>query len=277
MTAQSNTVLQISGLRVTAKMAQGETPLVHAVDLELRPGRVLGLIGESGCGKTMTSMSVLQLLDRKTTKIEGSIRLNGRELNGIRSDSMRAIRGKEISLIMQNPMNAFSPVLTIGNQCIETIRTHTSLSKKQAYELAVSSLHDVNLPDPSTIMKQYSFQLSGGMLQRIMIATAICLRPSVLIADEPTTALDADNQMRVLRQLDRLRSEYGTSILLITHDLGVIAEIADEVAVMQQGRIVEQADVFRLFDHPQHEYTQKLLNARPSFSINQQSKGFILA
>ncbi|WP_132307166.1 nickel import ATP-binding protein NikD [Paenibacillus sp. BK033] len=258
-------------------MAQGEKPLVHAVDLELKPGRVLGLIGESGCGKTITSMSVLQLLDRKTTKIEGSIQLNGRELNGIHSESMRAIRGKEISLIMQNPMNAFSPVLTIGNQFIETIRTHTSLSKKQAYELAVSSLQDVNLPDPVGIMKQYPFQLSGGMLQRVMIAMAICLRPSVLIADEPTTALDVDNQLRVLRQLDRIRSEYGTSILLITHDLGVIAEMADEVAVMQHGRIVEKAEVFQLFDHPQHEYTQKLLNARPSFSINQQSKEFLLA
>ncbi|MBD2871892.1 nickel import ATP-binding protein NikD [Paenibacillus arenilitoris] len=277
MTAHHNPVLQVSGLRVSAKTAQGETPLVHAVDLELQPGRVLGLIGESGCGKTVTSLSVLQLLDRKTTKIDGSIQLNGRELNGIRKESMRAIRGKEISIIMQNPMNAFSPVLTVGNQLIETIRTHTSLSKKQAYELAVSSLQDVNLTDPAGIMKQYPFQLSGGMLQRVMIATAICLRPSVIIADEPTTALDVDNQLRVLRQLDRIRSEYGTSILLITHDLGVIAEIADEVAVMQHGRIVEKAEVFRLFDYPRHEYTQKLLNARPSFSTKQQSKELILA
>lgn len=277
MTAPPNPVLQVSSLRVSAKTAQGETPLVHAVDLELEPGRVLGLIGESGCGKTITSMSVLQLLDRKTTKIEGSIRLNGHELNGIRPESMRAIRGKEIALIMQNPMNAFSPVLTIGNQFIETILTHTSLSKKQAYELAVSSLQGVNLPDPAAIMKQYPFQLSGGMLQRVMIATAICLRPSVIIADEPTTALDVDNQLRVLRQLDRIRSEYGTSILLITHDLGVIAEMADNVAVMQHGRIVEKATVFQLFDHPQHEYTQKLLNARPSISNNRQSKEFILA
>nr|WP_253944672.1 nickel import ATP-binding protein NikD [Paenibacillus sp. NEAU-GSW1] len=264
-------------MRVTAKTAQGETPLVHAVDFELQPGRVLGLIGESGCGKTITSMSILQLLDRKTTNVEGSIRLNGRELNGIRPEAMRAIRGKEIALIMQNPMNAFSPVLTIGNQLIETIRTHTSLSKKHAYELAVSSLHGVNLSDPAGIMKQYPFQLSGGMLQRVMIATAISLRPSVIIADEPTTALDVHNQLRILRQLEHIRAEYGTSILLITHDLGVIAEMADEVAVMQQGRIVEKADVFQLFDHPQHEYTQQLLNARLSFSINRQAEEFILA
>lgn len=267
MTAHPNALLQVSGLRVTARTAHSETPLVNAVDFELQPGRVLGLIGESGCGKTITSMSILQLLDRKTTKIEGSIQLNGRELNGIRPETMRAVRGKEIALIMQNPMNAFSPVLTIGNQFIETIRTHTSLSKKQAYELAVSSLHEVNLPDPAAIMKQYPFQLSGGMLQRVMIANAISLRPSVIIADEPTTALDVDNQLRVLRLLERIRSEYGTSILLITHDLGVIAEMADDVAVMQRGRIVEKADVFRLFDYPQHEYTQQLLNARFSFSI----------
>ncbi|TYP70075.1 nickel import ATP-binding protein NikD [Paenibacillus methanolicus] len=277
MTAQLDAVLQVSGLRITARTPLGEKPLVHGVDLEIQPGRVVGLIGESGCGKSITSLSIMQLLDRKTTTIEGSIRLNGRELNGLRSESMRAIRGKEIALIMQNPMNAFSPVLTIGHQCIETIRTHTTLSKKQAYELAVSSLHDVNLPDPAAVMKQYPFQLSGGMLQRVMIATAVCLRPSVIIADEPTTALDVDNQLRVLRQLDRIRSAYGTSILLITHDLGVIAEMADEVAVMQSGRIVEQADVFRLFDHPQHEYTQRLLNARPAFLAHQPSKEFVPA
>lgn len=270
-------VLQVSGLRVTANTAQGTANLVQDIHLELQPGRVLGLVGESGSGKTITSMSLLQLLDRKSAHIEGSIRLKGRELNGMGEESMRSIRGKEIALIMQNPMNAFSPVLTIGNQFIETIRTHTKLSKKQAFELAVSSLHDVNLPEPSTIMKQYPFQLSGGMLQRVMIAVTICLRPSVIIADEPTTALDVDNQMRVLRQLDRIRTEYGTSILLISHDLGVIAEMADEVAVMHRGRIVEKADVYRLFDHPQHEYTKRLLQARPALQINEPARELLLS
>ncbi len=146
---------------------------------------------------------------------------------------------------MQNPMNAFSPLFTIGDQFVETIRTHTALTKKQAFELAVTSLQDVNLPDPSELMGRYPFQLSGGMLQRVMIAFAMCLRPSVLIADEPTTALDVTNQLQVLRQLNRIRSEHGTSILLISHDLGVIAEMADDVAVMQHGRIVEKADVYR--------------------------------
>lgn len=270
-------VLQVSGLRVTVNTAQGTVPLVQDIHFELKPGRVLGLVGESGSGKTITSLSLMQLLDRKTTSVEGSIRLNGRELNGLRADTMRSIRGKEIAFIMQNPMNAFTPVIKIGDQFIETIRTHTSLTKKQAFELAVASLQDVNLPDPAGLMKQYPFQLSGGMLQRVMIAITICLRPSVIIADEPTTALDVTNQLQVLRQLERIRSEYGTSILLISHDLGVIAEMADEVAVMQHGRIVEKADVYQLFDHPQHEYTKKLLDARPALQINQPTKEFVMS
>ena len=155
-------VLQVSGLHVTVNTAQGTVPLVQDIHFELKPGRVLGLVGESGSGKTVTCLSLLQLLDRKTTSVEGSIRLNGRELNGLRADTMRRIRGKEIALIMQNPMNAFTPVFTIGDQFIETIRTHTSLTKKQAFELAVTSLQDVNLPDPAELMKQYPFQLSGG-------------------------------------------------------------------------------------------------------------------
>lgn len=259
---QPRNVLQVSGLNVKLKTAQETLPLVHNIDFELKPGRVLGLVGESGSGKTITCLSILQLLDRKTTCVEGSIRLNGRELNGLRAEEMRRIRGKEIALIMQNPMNAFSPVFTIGDQFVETIRTHTVLTKKQAVELAKASLQDVNLQDPSELLGRYPFQLSGGMLQRVMIAVSMCLRPSVLIADEPTTALDPANQLQVLRQLDHIRSEYGTSILLISHDLGVISEMADEVAVMQLGRIVEKAEVFELFDHPHHEYTKKLLDAR---------------
>jgi nickel transport system ATP-binding protein len=163
---------------------------------------------------------------------------------------------------MQNPMNAFTPVFTIGHQFVETIRSHTSCNKKQATELAIEAMHNVNLPNPVGLLKYYPFQLSGGMLQRVMIAIAACLHPAVIIADEPTTALDVKNQKVVLHHLDKIRSEYGSAILLISHDLGVISEMADEVAVMQNGRIVEKADVFQLFDEPQHEYTKKLLNAR---------------
>ncbi|MCP1359136.1 nickel import ATP-binding protein NikD [Aneurinibacillus migulanus] len=263
-------VLQVSGLNVKVKSEQGMLSLVQDIHFEMKPGEVLGLVGESGSGKTITCMSLLQLLDRKTTCVEGSIRLHSRELNGLGVEDMRSIRGKEIGFIMQNPMNAFTPVYTIGDQFIETIRTHSDLTKKQASELALSSMDAVNLPQPSELMRRYPFQLSGGMLQRVMIAISMCLRPSVVIADEPTTALDVTNQLQVLRQLDRLRSECGTSILLISHDLGVIAELADKVAVMHKGRIVEKANVYQLFDHPQHEYTKKLLNARPTFQTNQQ-------
>nr|WP_129726577.1 nickel import ATP-binding protein NikD [Ectobacillus funiculus] len=271
MIEKQHNILEVSGLQVKAKTSIGTIPLVQDIQFELKPGHVLGLVGESGSGKTITSLSLLQLLDRKTTSIEGSIRLRGRELNGLSAKEMQRIRGKEIALIMQNPMNAFTPVYTIGNQFIETIRTHTNLTKKEAFELAVDSLHNVNLPNPSDIMRKYPFQLSGGMLQRVMIAIALCLRPAVIIADEPTTALDVTNQLQVLRQLDWIRSEYGTAILLISHDLGVISELADDVIVMQNGRIVEKADVYQLFDHPQHEYTKKLLHARPSLQFSKEN------
>lgn len=272
----SSSVLQVNGLQIKVKTDREWLPLVHGIDFELKPGRVLGLVGESGCGKTVTSLALLQLLDRKTTGIEGSIQLGGRELNGLGAEPMRRIRGKEIALIMQNPMNAFTPVRTLGAQLVETIRAHTGLGKKEALDLAAASLLDMNLPDPRMLMRQYPFELSGGMLQRVMIALTICLRPSVIIADEPTTALDAVNQLQVLRQLSRIRSEYGVSILLISHDLGVISELADEVAVMKQGRIVEHADVFELFDHPQQEYTKKLLQARLTIPVHERKKEFVL-
>ncbi|WP_337101296.1 nickel import ATP-binding protein NikD [Paenibacillus sp. YIM B09110] len=262
MLEQANGVLQVNGLHVKIKTEQGAHSLIEDIGFELKQGQVLGLVGESGSGKSITCMSLLQLLDRKQTSVEGSIRLNGRELNGLKAEEMRRIRGKEIAYIMQNPMSAFTPVYTIGEQFTETIRTHTSLSKKQALELAAAAMTDMNLTNPSKLMKLYPFQLSGGMLQRVMIAISMCLRPAVVIADEPTTALDVVNQLQVLRQLDRLRTECGTSILLISHDLGVISELADDVSVMQKGRIVETANVFELFDRPRHPYTKQLLDAR---------------
>ncbi len=265
---QSN-VLQVRDLHVQVKTKSGATTLVEGINFELKRGRVLGLVGESGCGKTVTSMSILQLLDRKTTKVEGSIILQGNELNGLGEKDMREIRGKDIAFIMQNPMNAFTPVFTIGHQFVETICSHTKWNKKQATELASDAMRHVNLPDPVKLLKCYPFQLSGGMLQRVMIAIAACLHPAVIIADEPTTALDVNNQKKVLYHLDKIRAEYGTAILLISHDLGVIAEMADEIAVMQQGRIVEKADVFQLFDEPRHEYTKKLLNARSILHLDE--------
>ncbi|MFO3787550.1 nickel import ATP-binding protein NikD [Bacillus mojavensis] len=275
MGTEQSPVLQVRDLHVQAKTHKGISTLVQDVNFELKRGQVLGLIGESGCGKTVTGMSILQMLDQKTTKVKGSISLLGRELNGLADKEMRKIRGKEIAYIMQNPMNAFTPVFTIGHQMIETIRSHTSFNKKQAKELAIEALHNVSLSNPIKLLKSYPFQLSGGMLQRVMIATAVCLHPSILIADEPTTALDVNNQKAVLKHLDAMRSECGTAILLISHDLGVIAEMADEVAVMQKGRIAEKADVFQLFDAPKHEYTKKLLGARLTLPIDERAIGSI--
>ncbi|MDY7990412.1 ABC transporter ATP-binding protein [Paenibacillus polymyxa] len=260
-------VLEVSGLQVKLKTDAGAVSLLEPTHFELKRGQVLGLVGESGSGKTVTCKALLQLLDRQMMDVEGSVRLNGRELNGMAAEEMRRIRGKEIAFIMQNPMSAFTPVYTIGAQFMETVRTHTGLTKRQARDLAITALENMNLPDPAKLMKRYSFQLSGGMLQRVMIAISMCLRPAVVIADEPTTALDVVNQLQVLRELDRLRTEYNTSILLISHDLGVISQLVDEVAVMQQGRIVEQAEVHQLFDHPQDEYTKMLLHVRPKLSI----------
>ncbi|MFP5111576.1 nickel import ATP-binding protein NikD [Bacillaceae bacterium C204] len=267
-TEQSN-VLQVRDLHVQVKTKTGTATLVEDINFELKRGEVLGLVGESGCGKTVTSMSILQLLNQKTTTIEGNIVLQGRELNGLGEKEMREIRGKDIAFIMQNPMNAFTPVFTIGHQFIETIRSHTQWNKKQATELVIEAMQHVNLPDPVKLLKQYPFQLSGGMLQRVMIAIAACLHPAVIIADEPTTALDVNNQKKVLYHLDKIRSDYGSAILLISHDLGVISEMADEVVVMQNGRIVEKAGVFQLFDEPQHEYTKKLLNARTRLNLDE--------
>ncbi|ASR45268.1 nickel import ATP-binding protein NikD [Paenibacillus kribbensis] len=260
-------VLEVRGLQVKLQTGTGTVPLLEPIDFELKKGQVLGLVGESGSGKTVTCNALLQLLDRQTMDVKGSVRLNGRELNGMAAEEMRRILGKDIALIMQNPMNAFTPVYTIGAQFMETIRTHTQLTTRQARNLAITALEKMNLPEPAKLLKRYPFQLSGGMLQRVMIAISMCLRPAVVIADEPTTALDVVNQLQVLRELDRLRTEYGTSILLISHDLGVISQMADEVAVMQQGRIVEQAEVHRLFNQPQHEYTKILLHARPKLSL----------
>ncbi|OWR30958.1 nickel import ATP-binding protein NikD [Saccharibacillus sp. O23] len=259
---QETNVLEVRGLRVGLKSGE-PAQLLKSIDLSLGRGRVLGIVGESGSGKSLTCSAILGLLDKRAMSVEGSVRLNGRELTDLPGRTLRTIRGKEIGCIMQNPMNAFTPVYTVGSQFVETLRAHSRMSKAQAREQAARSLESVNLPEPDKIMKRYPHQLSGGMLQRVMIAICLCLRPELVIADEPTTALDAVNQLQVLRELERLKTECGTSVLLVSHDLGVIAQMADEVAVMRKGEIVEYADVHRLFDDPRHEYTRMLLQARP--------------
>ncbi|MBM7588237.1 nickel transport system ATP-binding protein [Bacillus pakistanensis] len=275
MEANERDILNVKDLHVQVRNNKGFSTLVQDVNFGIKKGKILGLVGESGSGKTVTSMSILQLHE-KNMDIRGSIILQDRELNGLENKEMRKVRGKEIAFIMQNPMNAFTPVFTIGHQFSETIRSHTSLNKKQAKELATDVMESVNLPDPNKLLKSYPFQLSGGMLQRVMIAMAACLKPAVVIADEPTTALDLHSQLLVLRLLDKIRSEYGTSILLISHDLGVISELADDVIVMRHGRIVETANVLELFDNPQHEYTKKLLRTRPTLYSQKQPYSYML-
>ncbi|MGX8237361.1 ABC transporter ATP-binding protein [Exiguobacterium undae] len=245
--------------RLTVETIVDDTTLVRDVSFTLLAGQIVGLVGESGCGKTVTSLALLRLLDEKVIRQSGRIQLDETDLMTLSDRTLRRVRGGQIAFIMQNPMSAFTPVYTIGHQLIETIRTHESCSKREAKDRAFEALREVNLEEPDRILKAYPFELSGGMLQRVMIALAVCLRPDVLIADEPTTALDVYNQKLVLYYLEKVRASYGTAILLISHDFSVIAEMADQVLVMRHGEIVEWADVFDLFDRPQHPYTQQLL------------------
>ncbi|MBK5446436.1 ABC transporter ATP-binding protein [Peribacillus sp. TH24] len=255
-------ILTVDKLNVIVTTPYGVTQTVHDVSFKLEAGKVLGLVGESGSGKTMTCMSLLNLLPEKAKVVQGSIKFKNIDLLYVSTEDLRKVRGSEIAMIMQNPMIAFNPVRTIGRHFIETLRTHLPITKQQARKMAVEYLEKTDLPNPENVLKQYPFQLSGGMLQRVMIAITMSLSPSIIIADEPTTALDSTNQLQVLKQLDKLRKEYNTCILLVSHDLGVIAQLADEVAVMYGGYIVEKAPVLKLLNRPMHPYTKVLLESR---------------
>ncbi|MFU2014508.1 ABC transporter ATP-binding protein [Peribacillus butanolivorans] len=255
-------ILTVDNLNVIVTTPYGVTQTVHDVSFKLEAGKVLGLVGESGSGKTMTCMSLLKLLPEKAKVVQGSIKFKNIDLLNVSTEDLRKVRGSEIAMIMQNPMIAFNPVRTIGRHFIETLRTHLPITKQQARKMAVEYLEKMDLPNPENVLKQYPFQLSGGMLQRVMIAITMSLSPSIIIADEPTTALDSTNQLQVLKQLDKLRKEYNTCILLVSHDLGVIAQLADEVAVMYGGYIVEKAPVLKLLNRPMHPYTKVLLESR---------------
>ncbi|MGG0286762.1 ABC transporter ATP-binding protein [Peribacillus butanolivorans] len=255
-------ILTVDNLNVIVTTPYGVTQTVHDVSFKLEAGKVLGLVGESGSGKTMTCMSLLNLLPEKAKVVQGSIKFKNIDLLNVSTEDLRKVRGSEIAMIMQNSMIAFNPVRTIGRHFIETLRTHLPITKQQARKMAVEYLDKTDLPNPENVLKQYPFQLSGGMLQRVMIAITMSLSPSIIIADEPTTALDSTNQLQVLKQLDKLRKEYNTCILLVSHDLGVIAQLADEVAVMYGGYIVEKAPVLKLLNRPMHPYTKVLLESR---------------
>ncbi|WP_337100329.1 ABC transporter ATP-binding protein [Paenibacillus sp. YIM B09110] len=254
-------VLAVSHLQTAFDTEQGKIISVDDVSFELRAGETLAIVGESGCGKSVTALSIMRLLGKSSRIEDGEILLEGKDILQLNEREMRGIRGNRISMIFQEPMTSLNPVFTIGYQLMESIQLHLSLDKKQAYASAVEMLKKVGLPRPEQIMDEYPFALSGGMRQRVMIAMALACKPKVLIADEPTTALDVTVQAQIMRLMKELCKESGTAIILITHDLGVVAEMADRVLVMYAGQVVEETDVYSLFEKPIHPYTQGLLGS----------------
>jgi oligopeptide/dipeptide ABC transporter ATP-binding protein len=249
---------------------------LDGISFEILEGEVFGLVGETGCGKSVTALSILRLIPFPPGKIvEGSIRFKDRDILSLPPDQMRAFRGKEISMIFQEPMTSLNPVFRIGDQMREVIMLHQRLGKTAAWEEAVQMLERVRIPDARKVARQYPHQLSGGMRQRVMIAMELSCRPALLIADEPTTALDVTIQAQILRLLKEMKKEMGTSILLITHDLGVVAEMCDRVAVMYAGSIAEQAEANEIFERPKHPYTQGLWGAIPLIDQEKESLAVI--
>jgi len=260
----SGSVLNISGLSVDFATLRGPLRVLDGVDFSLEEGEILGLVGESGSGKSVSAMTVMGLLPDTARIAAGSIRLGGRELVGLGRKAMRPLRGRDMAMIFQEPMTSLNPVLTVGFQIAETRMLHFGESEPAAMRKAVEMMEAVGIPDPAARALDYPHQLSGGMRQRIMIAIAMAGEPRLLIADEPTTALDVTIQAQILDLMLDLRDRTGTAILMITHDMGVIAQMADRVAVMYAGQIVEQAGADDLFDHPAHPYTNRLLQSIPS-------------
>jgi len=256
-------LLAVEGLRVEFSTESGNLTAVDGIDLSLARGETLALVGESGCGKSMTALSIMGLVPEPQGRVGGSIRFDGVELTGLDPPARRAYRGARVAMIFQEPMTSLNPAFTIGDQIGEGLVRHRGLGREAARKEAVEMLRRVHVPDPARRAADYPHRLSGGMRQRAMIAMALACAPALLIADEPTTALDVTIQAQILDLLRELRAATGTAILLITHDLGVVAEIADRVAVMYSGRIVEEAAVGELFAVPQHPYTIGLLGAVP--------------
>ncbi len=256
--------LKVDRLQVIFKTGQTNFEAVKEVSFELQPGKVLGIVGESGSGKSVTSLALMRLLDEQKTEINGSILLNNRELLQLSEAEMRHIRGNQIGMIFQEPMTSLNPVLTCGYQVAEAIQLHLKVGKKEAKSRTIDLFREVQLPRPEAIFDTYPHQISGGQKQRVMIAMALSCNPEILIADEPTTALDVTVQKSILELLLRIKNERNSSLIFISHDLGVIREIADEVLVMYKGRIVEHAKTETIFANPQHPYTKGLLACRPS-------------
>ena len=258
-------LLEVKNLHTYFKTKKGIVKAVNDVTYTLEAGKTLGIVGESGSGKSVSAMSIIKLLDGNGWIDSGSVTFNGRDILHCTEQEMYHIRGNEISVIFQEPMTSLNPVFTIERQIGEVLQIHQNMSKKQAYAKAASLLADVKIPNPERVAKQYPFQLSGGMRQRVMIAMALACKPKLLIADEPTTALDVTIQAQILKLMNELKYQTGTSILFITHDLGVIHEMADEVAVMYCGQIVEKADAKEIFHKSvySHPYTEGLMISIP--------------
>jgi peptide/nickel transport system ATP-binding protein len=263
MAMSATPILEIDGLKTHFFTRDGVVKAVDGVSWALHPGETLGVVGESGCGKSITALSVLRLIARPGRIVEGEIRLAGRNLLAVSESEMRAIRGNDISMIFQEPMTSLNPVLTVGKQIAETLILHQDLSRDAAHDKAVEMLRLVRIPEAERRVHEYPFQLSGGMRQRVMIAMALSCNPKVLLADEPTTALDVTIQAQILQLMLDLKERLGTAIILITHDLGVIAETAQRAIVMYAGRKVEEASVEALFEQPRHPYTVGLMKSLP--------------
>lgn len=260
-------LLSIHELSVAVQTRTGSSPLVRGIDLSVGQGEVVCVVGESGSGKTLTALSTIGLLPSGLIQTGGHIDFNGRRIDDLDQKRYARIRGNDVSMIFQEPMTALDPVYTIGYQLREPLMRHRGLSKRQATQEAVDSLRLCGIPSPELRVTQHPHQLSGGMRQRVLIAMAMSCQPKLLLADEPTTAVDVSVQAEILHLLMQLRGQFGTGILFVTHDMGVVAEIADRVVVMRQGRVVESGNVTTVFDSPQEEYTRRLLEAARSVAV----------
>ena len=262
----NDVVLSVRNLETEFQTDDGAVQVLHGVSFDVRKGRTLGLVGESGCGKSVTSMSIMGLLPKPYGRIiGGEILYRGKDLVTLPAEEMYAMRGDRISIIFQDPMTALNPVHTVGKQLMEVLKLHRpDLDGRTRREHALEMLKKVRIPMPEKRLDEYPHNLSGGMRQRVMIAMALACKPEILICDEPTTALDVTVQASILELINELQQETGMAVIFITHDLGVVAEICDDVAVMYGGKIVEYADVFELFDAPKHPYTERLMGLMPS-------------
>jgi oligopeptide/dipeptide ABC transporter ATP-binding protein len=272
MSETLNPLLTVLNLKTSFHTHDGIINAVNGVDFDVFPGETLGLVGESGCGKSVTSLSILRLLNPANTTIQGQIEFEGKNLLDLNSEKMRMLRGSTMSMIFQEPMTSLNPILTVGEQIAESLRLHEHLDRKQAWEKAIQMLEMVQIPSPKARVEQYPHKLSGGMRQRVMIAMALACNPRLVFADEPTTALDVTIQAQILNLMNHLKTGSNTSMVLITHDLGVVAQMASRVVVMYAGKVVEEAPVVDLFHDARHPYTKGLLKSVPVLSADKTSR-----